>query len=278
MSVFRSQQRAGYTLLEVILSLSIGMIVVAALYATVETQLRSMQTGREVIAEAHLAQGLFNRLAADIRRSVALTPAAQAANATSSSSTNASSSATSSTPTDTSTTSTTTAPGSSTDSTSTGSSGSSSSSGSSQTSQFNFGMIGDQTSLTLFVSAPVQFTPHQANTQAGTCDLRRVMYSLVPDSGLARQDSQAFIPDAADAPVSVLAPEVVDLSFRYFDAVSGSWASTWDGTTSGPPDAVEIVLAIQSSTRKPPTSYRFVVAVPSTTPTMPSDSSGSVAP
>ena len=68
------KRRSGYTLLEVILAIGIGLLLVASLYAALNVQSRYMQNGRHAVAEGHLARGLLRRLAADIRLGLARPP------------------------------------------------------------------------------------------------------------------------------------------------------------------------------------------------------------
>jgi hypothetical protein len=92
-------------------------------------------------------------------------------------------------------------------------------------------------------------------------DLHRVTYWLA-DGGLARQDMDrvSAADDDPDAPLPpgvpdetkyILAPEVTDLQFRYFDGEN--WQDSWDGTVLGPdgktpigpPRSVEVTLSIR---------------------------------
>ena len=70
----RRTRRAGYTLLEVVLAVGIGLLLVAALYVALDVQLRYMQAGRQIVAEAQLARGVLNRIATDIRAQMAMLP------------------------------------------------------------------------------------------------------------------------------------------------------------------------------------------------------------
>ena len=132
----------------------------------------------------------------------------------------------------------------------------------------------------LFLTTVPRFNRAMADQQTGLSDLRRVTYELVPGVGLSRHESRLPQGDGVwdeSTPPEILAQEVVDLQFRYFDATQGQWLTSWDGTSGGPPQAVEITMAIlppdESSLAppRPPTSYRTVVAIP--TATVPPESS-----
>jgi prepilin-type N-terminal cleavage/methylation domain-containing protein len=247
------RSRAAYTLLEVIVALAIGLVLVAALYVAMDVEFRTMQGGRDVVMGGQLARGLFGRMAADVRESLALLPstAAQqqkALNAASSTSSSSSSS-------------TTAPPG-----------------------QFSAGIVGSESQIMLFLTKAPRYNQAAAQSQSSVSDVRQISYSLMPSVGLARHqyrsptgtvtDGTSFTGSVEEiGQPEILASEVIDLRFRYFDPTATQWTSSWDGTTMGPPQAVEITMAILPSilfsargTRlKPPTYYRSVVAIPTAT-------------
>jgi prepilin-type N-terminal cleavage/methylation domain-containing protein len=235
--------RSGYTLLEVVLAIAIGLLLIAALYVALDVQMRYMQAGRNAVAEGQLARGLLARIGADIRMHLGKLPSV-AALAGQTSVLRASG-------TDTSAVE-----------------------AAAGTAQFNYGLQGDESQLVLFVSAVTRFGRGDLDGQYGVSDLRRIVYTLVPGTGLVRIESRAFSTDPNDMPDAVpdvLAPEVVALQFRYFDGASGTWLSSWDGSSTGPPLAVEVVLGLQPPVDRithrqealPPSSYRLVVTIPS---------------
>jgi hypothetical protein len=73
-------------------------------------------------------------------------------------------------------------------------------------------------------------------------DVRRVTYYLSPDGlGLCRQERpwatadgvwNSTDPDLSTENRDVIAPEVKDVTFEYFDG--SAWQSSWDGTQPGP--------------------------------------------
>src|SRR4051794_3207715 len=65
------QRRSAYTLLEVILSLAIAVMVLAAVYSVIGYQLQHAQAGREAIERATLARAIFNRMGRDVTAAIA---------------------------------------------------------------------------------------------------------------------------------------------------------------------------------------------------------------
>jgi hypothetical protein len=129
---------------------------------------------------------------------------------------------------------------------------------------------GDSTHLSVYVSRwPREIYQGMTgasdpSAQATVSDLRRITYWLSgggdSSGGLARQEiAQATSDDAlnsstspADDPKLVIATEVRNVSFQYFDGQSQSWTDSWDGTSTasdgttpvGPPAAIAISLDI----------------------------------
>jgi type II secretion system (T2SS) protein J len=230
------------------LAIAIGLVLVAALYVAMDVQFRYMQTGRDAVVEGQVARGLLSRMAGEIRVSLATLPKQTNSTATQS---------------------TTTTEDSEDTAAATG------------TGRFSYGLQGDEYTLSLFVSTLPRFGREDYDMQTGVSDLAKITYWLEPDQGLARQEirnvgGSSILPDQGRS--DILANEVVDLHFRYFDPSLGDWTTLWDGSTNGPPLAVEILLTIQPQTysifgRKDPTTYRMVVHVP--TAQIPQSSSSS---
>src|SRR5439155_27045940 len=119
-------------------------------------------------------------------------------------------------------------------------------------------------------------------------------------TGLARQEVTAVTSDQAMADVPpnipdedslVIAPEVKNLTFSYWDGTN--WQDTWDGTTPGadgstpvgPPVAIAVTLGIDSSTSDSPPNgdpplklYRHVVVIPTANGATSSATSGTTTP
>lgn len=277
--------RRGFTLLEVLLASAIGMFLLAGLYFAIESHLRLARAGRDVTEHAMLVRSLMTRLAADISSQVA--PQSNAGTGSSSSSSSGSGAGGGGT---TSTTVTAGGVSSSTTTTPSSSSNSSNSTTAPAGPQINTGVQGDNTRLTLLVSRWPRELSLGANTDAPptVSDLRRVTYWVVSDNGggLARQevkmvtsdDENASVPpDVSDPGSYVIAPEVQNVTFSYFDGTS--WQDSWDGTTLGsdgvtpigPPVAVRISIAVRASNtggeqrdgEQKTTTYQRVVFIPS---------------
>jgi hypothetical protein len=226
------------------LAIAIGLVIVAALYVAMDVQFRYMQTGRNAVVEGQLARGILNRVGRDVRLSLAALPSRP-----------------------TSTTTTTPTTGATVE-------GTESEQATTATGMgiFNYGLLGDERQITLFVSTLPRFGSMEDDQQTGLCDLRKVTYWVEPGVGLARQEVRNVMAgdfNAEEGPLDLIAPEVVDLQFRYFDPSVGDYVTTWDGSTSGPPLAVEILLTVQAQTQnwtgppRQPTTYRMVVTIPS---------------
>ncbi len=67
-------QRRGFTLLEVMLALSLTSLVLVAIAMAIDFHLRMVDVGRSKVEEAQLARTLLNRIADDIRGAVPVNP------------------------------------------------------------------------------------------------------------------------------------------------------------------------------------------------------------
>jgi prepilin-type N-terminal cleavage/methylation domain-containing protein len=279
-----SAPRRGFTLLEVILALSVGVLLLGALYVSVDVQLRSAQAGRNIVGQGLLARSILNRMDADISATVSLVDPERYRMASSSTSSGSSGSGSSG------------GSGSGTASTSGGNSmsgnsssnGNASSNGNTSTTSINDAIVlplsvqGDSTSLNLYLArVPREAMPTDPNAiPLVVSDLRRVSWWLT-SGGLAREEVNIeTAPDALDnlppgipdEDAYVYASEVKNVQFQYFDG--SDWQDTWDCTVLGadnvtpigPPQAIAITLdiAVPQDGKKsddPPTKrYRHVVA------------------
>ncbi len=246
-------RRSGFTLLEVLLALGISVLLMGALYVSMDVQLNYAQAGRERVDDAVLARALLQKIRADV--SSALTPIT-ATQSTSSGGVGDLVAAVlgggSDTPTATASLNAVT--------------------------PFNGGIMGDVDTLTMFVSRVPGTTRLGSDADAapnGGSDIRRVSYWLVADKGLACQDisrvtaddeTTQLPPDVQDDVAAVIAPEVVGLEFHYFDGAN--WADSWDGTIvgadgvtpTGPPRAVKVVIGIKTPSGKVRT-FTHVIAI-----------------
>jgi len=263
-----TRRRSGFTLVEVIAALVIGTILLAAVYSTLEIMLRSIRIGKEAVQSLQVIRGTAIRLQTDIRQNLSLlitTPSIQSQLSTESSSSSSSS------------TGTGTGTGSGTGGTTTTTA---------EPSQYNFGLKGDQYTLTLFVSHAPQYSKVDAETPNNVfSDLRTIAYSCQAGVGLMRSETINVLggtgaPDLEE----VLASEVQEMFFRYFDPVNQSWTTEWDGTTNGAPSAIEVTLTVQMAAipgvpARPPVQHRLVIAIPAFgSPIAPATTGGTTTP
>jgi prepilin-type N-terminal cleavage/methylation domain-containing protein len=241
----RRASRAGFTLIEVIAAIAISTVLLAAVYVTLGLMLTSVRAGKEAIASLQIVRGTAVRLKADIRQSLgmlAVTPSVDAALAQAAA---ANTSGSTSTGTSSTTQSTDTEPA-----------------------QFNLGLQGDDSQLTIYGSRLPIYSSMDADTPNNiNSDLRMISYN-VQSEGLVRQEIVNVLSDSDQNGIpEVLAPEVKEAHFRYFDPVAKAWQSSWDGTTNGPPAAVEVTLTIQMPDKpgmapQQPFVHRLVIAIP----------------
>jgi prepilin-type N-terminal cleavage/methylation domain-containing protein len=218
--------RSGYTLLEVLLASAIAALLMAALYVGIDVQLRTVQAGREKVNETAVVRNLFvTRITSDMAGVITPITATVAVTSTSGD--------------------VTTDP----------------------VTPFNGGVQGDNAVLTVWTSRlpnlPTGSDAANADSQQlNSSDLRRITYWLVDGQGLARQETDrvsasgddsdaALPPNVPDEGKYILAPEVTEVNFRYFDGES--WQDTWDGTVlgtdgktpMGPPRAIEVTMSVR---------------------------------
>lgn len=241
--------RKGFTLLEVILAVTIALLLLGGLYVAMDAQLRQMEEGRDIVENSSTARQLFVRITQDLTPSVG---ALQPVSTSSSSSTSSSASTGAST---TPTTTTTATPGIT----------------------FQLGVVGDADRVAIFRTRLSRATinpPADANGNVPPPqgDVSRVTYFMTAD-GLARQEivqptseRTDDLPSDKDEFTKILANEVKDLKFRYYDGTT--WQESWDGATpgpdgvtpQGPPAALEITVTLQLRGSDAPRPFRHVIA------------------
>ncbi len=266
-----TKRRSAFTLLEVLLAMAIGLLLLSAVYVTMEMQLRHVRTGREQVEQSVLVRALLTRMGNDITTSLGPVPPVRTGSANGSSAAGAAGSTSG-------TTGTTGAAGSSNTSAASSSSSGTSSSSSTTTSgnsltgpvQFNLGVQGTNNQVSVYVSRvprELNWTPSDPSnpvTQQQLSDLRRITYWIAggggDGGGLARQEVKVATsddalttmpPDIPDETSYVIAEEVRSLEISYFDGTN--WQQTWDGTTPGtdgvtpmgPPLAIQIRVGIR---------------------------------
>lgn len=258
--ILKRRRRPGYTLLEIMLAVGIGLLLVAALYVALDLQMRYMATGRDAVTETQMSRGLLQKVGNDIRNSMGLlstsTSWREAIPPPQDSTTQQQP------PTGMGTT------GQTTPTEETSPFG---------TSQYcDLRSFGTETTLTLYVAALPRYAGSQSDTPLGLSDVRRITYAVEAGKGLVRQEvrNPDTLGDVTSAePAIVLAPEVMDLRFRYYDLETGAWTTTWDGSVNGPPSAVEITMTLQAFNinnepipGRPPITHRMVIAIPTGAP------------
>ena len=255
----RRTRRRGYTLLEVLLASVIAVVLLGALYAALEVTLVRMDVNRNVIVANDLSRAVFNRLTVDLSNALGPLPPKSGGDGTTGSVAATPAATTPATAADATASSAT--PAATADA-----AGSAASSGVNV--PFGAGVVGTDKQLSLFLSRlPTALTDLDvinATDVALPSDLRKVTYYLATDGGLARQEQpwvtadgvwNATDPDRANEAAEVIAPEVIDATFEYYDG--GTWQSSWDGSATaidgtsltGPPRAIRVTLVLEIASR-----------------------------
>ncbi len=239
--------RRGFTLLEVMLSLTLAIILLGAIYAAMEQSWRLTASGRHEMARSQVTRALIKRIAQDVRAVMFVPPPPSDGETDEAASTSGTSTA-GSTSTGTGTTGATDT--TATDTTET------------EPSAKSIGIRGSATRLELHISRARRDLNFAANVDGNTVetrtsDLLAVTYSLAlgssgstAGSGLIRSEGdrlivQAIETDGGDALTASrsqsLAPEVASLAFRYFDGAA--WYTMWDSEENGYlPRAIEVSI------------------------------------
>jgi len=274
-------KRVGFTLLEMILALAVGLVLMGALYTMLGSQLTQAQVGRDAVEEATLVRSILARIANDVGGSLGPYDPKQVPSGGGTPSSNSSSTSSSST----SGNSNSADPSSSAN----GSDADSTENTMPTTSGpivFNHGIVYDGNQLILSVSrAPREVLGADARRQEdGTLpkvsDLRRVIYWIEEGKGLAVQEVKRVtandidVTASSDEPIKYI-PEVKSMTLQFWDG--GAWVQDWDSsvpgadgeTPVGPPAAIEIVLVLkhrgkQGDEAEPAElrEFRHVISVP----------------
>lgn len=247
--------RTGFTLVEVIAALAIGTILLAAVYSMLEIMMKSIRVGKEAVQSLQVVRGTAIRLQTDIRQNISLLSSAPSVQQ-----------------------STTTTP------TAGAGAGAGAETPTVEAAQYNFCVQGDELTLTLYVSQSPRYSVVDAETPNSVfSDQRIITYTCQSGTGLVRSESMNVLGASAGDPSQqqeVLASEVKSMQFRYFDPVNATWTNTWDGTSQGPPSAIEVTLVVEmppipGTAPRPATNHRLVVAIPSFgSPVPPSTTTG----
>jgi type II secretory pathway pseudopilin PulG len=267
----RHSRRAGYTLLEVLLASILAVILLAALYATLDVTLLRMDIGREQVAGNNLTRAVVNRMAADLTGVLGPMPPKSGGGTSSTSPSTSTPSTTTpesggSTPT-TSGTGTETA----TQDATTGIEGDTTSPDAQAVFAADVpvqaGVIGTDRQFTVFASrVPESLINPEAAADPTLLlpgDQRRITYYLASGvTGLCRQERpwvtadgvrNSVDPDYTTEATDLIAPEVKDVTFEYLDATTGEYLTSWDGgmvgadgvTPTGPPRAIRATFVLE---------------------------------
>jgi len=285
-----AHRRSGYTLLEVLISSLIALILLASLYVALNITLVRMDANRDQIAGYDLSRAILNRVGADLANTLGPLPPKSGGDGTtgggSGSSTGSSATTTATGTTATGTTATTTADPSAA-AAATGTTTTTTTDGTAAAAgvdiPFGAGIVGTDKQLKIVLSrvptALVDFDAAGADaTTNQPADLRSVLYYLAADGmGLCRQERpwvtadgvwNSTEPDRADEISDIIAPEVKDLTFEYYDG--GTWQSSWDGSATdidgvsliGPPRAIKVILVVEFPGRAGAVQKRVVQIMP----------------
>jgi prepilin-type N-terminal cleavage/methylation domain-containing protein len=263
-----SHRRPAFTLLEMMLAMVIALIMLVALYAAMDAQLRTMDEGRDKVEKSTVSRALFNRISADMAPSVSpVAPPISSSSSSGSTGTGTTTDMSSTTPTSSSTT----------------------------VVNFQIGVKGDnsqvsiyQTRLTRKTIAPPDDGSGNQNPYAS--DIRRICYFMSSDAdrkGLARQEIRLAtselvddVPQSVDEFTKIIAKEVESFELRYFDGTN--WNDSWDGSTpgpdgktpQGPPRCIEITIGIRLGADDELKTFKHVIAFGAAPGTPATDSTG----
>ncbi len=282
--------RAGFTLTEVLVALSLSLVVMGAIYSALGLHWKYSTAGRVDVERMQLVRAVALRIERDLRSTLFVAPPATASSETAAASSATGSAATGSASGATSSATSATGTGSTS-----GSTASSSSSSSDSASTELPGLYGSASQLLIHASRPagdLNYTSLAmgASVSSRLSDTLSIAWFLaggegslaasVAGPGLARMEGDRMALKYADTSgdvgamsgnTEIVAPEVTRLAFRYFDGVD--WTTEWDSTVmQGLPFAVEIEFTVSHAGLgkfAPPvdTTQRIVVALaPATMP------------
>jgi prepilin-type N-terminal cleavage/methylation domain-containing protein len=270
----RKRSRRGLTLLELILAVSLGLVLIAGIYAAIDQSARRVSIGRIEMERVQIARAVLRRFELDLRAAMFSVETAVSDG----------------------------------DSIGFGFSSDSESSSTSSSSETDgqwtgsLGIRGSDTEIWIDLShirRNIDFATVDVNA---TSDLKTVAYFLDDSSrsievdqnapfvlrdddgiGLARSEGDRSVlrslnPTGGILPgtVQILAPEIDRLQFRYFDGLE--WFETWDSALAGMlPRAVEVTIGFEapedrsgymgnSTVSASTETFRLVVAIPVSDP------------
>lgn len=267
-------RRSGFTLLEVLLASAIGVMLLGAIYVSFEMTLTRSDLVREEAARSDLIRNLINRMANDIQSTMGPLPAKSGAGYTSYA--GEASVLTGEEQLDPEAAAAATQPPP--DGTVIGDEVPDADNLETlgENIPFQAGVVGTPFEMSLFVSrVPMALTlPDAMFMPSGTlpADVRKVTYYMQPGLGLCRQEMpwataqgvRNTIGVMFPMPTDLIAPEVVDASFEYFEG--GVWIGEWDGanlmtdgnSVIGPPRAIAVNLIMEFPERNGQFSQRII--------------------
>ncbi len=258
------EARSAFTLLEVILALSLAAVILGLVTMAIHVHLGVAAKSQAQVEEAQLARALLQRMAEDLRNAIPFRPSQGSSSASDSDATSSSATSSSSI--------------SSTDSATSTDADSMDTSTISTDSITGGGICGNSQSLFVETSRrprPSRLTAMSMSDNSeptGRSDIRTVTYCLgnpgasslgeqsasstTAQEGLYRREMdraefnwaiQRGETDALNLSTERLAPEVAELQFTYYDGTTAY--DTWDSTVQGKlPDIVKIAIGIRRPT------------------------------
>ncbi len=245
MIVSQRPLRVGYTLLEVVLSVALALILLAALYTAMDLELRQADIGRELVQQATVSRSIVQKMGTDITPALAPVMPVKASTTVDPTTGLAVDPATMTTEADAATMEAL-----------------------QESAPYIAGIVGEEKSITLFIARNGAGNPKQDGMNVAPTGVRRVTYWMI-EGGLARQELTSILNEVTKSTKSgpdltqgdemsyLFAEEVIDATFEYWDGAS--WATSWDGsqlgadnkTMIGPPLAVRVTLTLQLPPQNP---------------------------
>ncbi len=257
--------RNGYTLLELLVATLVGSFLLGGLYLAFHMTLTQTQLSRDLLEGEDLARGVFNRVALDVAGALAPLPPKAASLSTNSTAAAAGSgtAATDGTASMDPTGEAVTDPATIDPSQSAGTAPA-------PNLPLQGGILGlddDPPRLVIFasrvpnaLSTPGVLTGTATAESQQSADLRRIIYWRSVSGGLCREErpwvtadqiGNSTYPDRENEDAALLADNIVDVLFEYYDG--SGWSTTWDGNglsatgsgIAGPPRAIRITLTFE---------------------------------
>jgi prepilin-type N-terminal cleavage/methylation domain-containing protein len=286
---FGQRRSHGFTLLEVLLALSLTVVLMGILTITIQVYLKASNAGRDEVEQAQLARVLLRRISDDLRSTIWHNDVEEAAASSTDSAASSASGGASSGSGATSGSGAASGSGGSTSGSgaSTGSGGPSGSSGSGTASDSNsssvsdstelppaLGLFGNQYEIQVDVSRLPRIEQYAAATTTATdivSDVKTVAYfcqvgSTAANSttpGLARREFDRAVTSYAstngdlsawESGLAPIAQEVAAIEFQYWDGTT--WVNEWDSQDKKAlPAAVKIALKLSTAVAAEDTSF-----------------------